>query len=334
MVRLSIVLSIVAIACGGGPSIALADLQRELQLARCQRLARCGVFRDDGSCMRFSRIVSDPSLAAAIAAGAALYDGERAKQCVDATAAQSCDLTTRDSHIAPKACAETFVGTLAGGMRCSIDAVCTSGTCDLPAVCPPMGCCVGACRPAQPPAKAGAACAKAHDCEGGLVCATDGRCRVAAAVGGECGSDRECGDALGCIGASSMMPGTCRVLPHVGEACPYLRCADENLRCDEALLSCVPVGLTGDPCSTLIECAAGLACDATTHLCVENPTLGMPCNNVCGGEAYCELEGPSAGTCVAPHANREPCDGYNQCASFYCEQGPIYDSCRDPYVCF
>jgi hypothetical protein len=106
------------------------------------------------------------------------------------------------------------------------------------------------------------------------------------------------------------------------------------LRCDGSLHTCVAVGLTGDPCPTSTECAEGLACDATTHMCRENPLLGAPCDNVCGGDAYCALEGPNAGSCVAPHANGEPCDGYNQCASFYCEQGPIFDSCKDPYVCF
>jgi hypothetical protein len=131
------------------------------------------------------------------------------------------------------------------------------------------------------------------------------------------------------------MPGTCRALPHAGEPCPYQRCADENLRCDDASThTCVPVGLPGDPCLASSECASAMECDATTHLCREFPALGMPCDNVCGGDAFCAFDTPTSGTCVAPLPNSSPCDGYNQCASFYCEQGPIFDSCKDPYTCF
>jgi hypothetical protein len=275
-------------------------------------------------------------LAGALAAHKLDYDGERAKQCVDATAKQSCDLTAHDSHVAPTACAQMFAGKVAGGDSCSIDAECASGTCELPATCPEKGCCVGACRPAQAPGKAGDPCAKAHDCVDGLVCGSDKMCHVPAAVGMPCGSDRECGDGLGCIGASSLMPGACRALPHVGEPCPYLRCAEENLRCDDTKThTCVTLGLTGDPCPASIECSSGLECELATHLCRELPTLGMPCDSTCGGDSFCSFDSSGVmGTCVAPLANMSPCDGYNQCASFYCEQGPIFDSCKAPYVCY
>jgi len=94
------------------------------------------------------------------------------------------------------------------------------------------------------------------------------------------------------------------------------------------------MGLPGDPCPSAIECSTGMECDATTKQCRETPTLGMPCDNACGGEAWCMFDRASRGTCVAPLPNTSPCDGYNQCESFYCEQGPLFDECRDPYVCF
>jgi hypothetical protein len=332
VLRARAIVAVVAAACSG-PVIRFEDLAQELQRARCEQRARCGLFPDAAACARYARVVPDPSLAAAIAAHKVAYDGERASQCVDALARQGCDLTTRDAHSGPAACAEMFAGTLAGGDACSIDAACVSGTCDLPALCPPTGCCVGSCRAAARPARAGGPCARPHDCIDGLVCARDGTCRTPAGAGEACGSDRECGDGLGCIGALSATPGTCRPLPHAGEPCPYLRCADLNLRCDDSA-RCVPVGLVGDPCPTATECSPDLRCDPATLTCREYPTLGMPCTGVCGGDSFCRLETDDAGTCVALLANTAPCDGYLQCASFYCEQGPLFDSCKDPYVCF
>jgi hypothetical protein len=334
MLRFGTLIGVLAAACGGS-SIAFSELDQALQQARCERLARCKLFPDEAACMAFFRIVLDASLTGAMAAHKVNYDGERAKQCVDATATKSCDLTAHDAHFEPAACSKMFTGTVAGGDSCSIDAECASGTCELPTDCPPKGCCVGTCRSTQSPAKAGGSCAKQRDCADGLVCGQDLTCRVPGHAGDPCGSDRECGEGLGCIGAITPMSGTCRVLPHVGEPCPYLRCAEENLRCDDTnTQSCVPLGLPGAPCPSSTECASGVECDATTHLCREYPTLGMPCDSICGGDSFCALDGTGAGMCVAPLSNTSPCDGYNQCASFYCEQGPVFDSCKEPYVCF
>jgi hypothetical protein len=335
MLRFGALLSVAVMACSGS-SIAYSDLDQELQQARCARFARCGLSPSEASCMASARIIPDASLAGAITAHKVDYDGQRAKQCVDAIAKQSCDLTAHDAHFEPEACAEMFTGKVTGGDSCSIDAECASATCELPELCPETGCCVGACRPAQAPGEAGAACAKARDCTQGLVCGADRTCHRQVAAGESCGSDRECGDGLACIGASSLMPGNCRALPHVGEPCPYLRCADVNLRCDDTKThTCVALGLSGEPCTISTECGSSLECDAATHLCRDVPTLGMPCDSTCGGDSFCAFDsGGVMGTCVAPFANSSPCDGYNQCASFYCEQGPIFDSCKDPYVCF
>lgn len=334
MLRFGALLSVAAMACSG-PSIAFSDLDQELQQARCERFARCGLFPDEASCMAYFRVVPDPSLVGAIAAHKVDYHGELAKQCVDATAKQSCDLTTRDAHLGIKACAEMYSGTLVGGASCSIDAECASGTCELPETCPELQCCTGTCRATQAAGKAGDSCAKTRDCVDGLVCGQDQTCRIPANAGDPCRSDLECGDGLGCIGAVLPTPGICRALPHAGEPCPYQRCAEENLRCDATTHSCVPVGLTGDPCPTSAECAINLECDAAMHLCREFPTLGMPCDGTCGGDSFCLIaDGAIAGTCMALLSNNAPCDGNQQCISAFCEDGPIFRSCIDPYVCF
>src|SRR6185295_12314480 len=111
-------------------------------------------------------------------------------------------------------------------------------------------------------------------------------------------------------------------------------CADENLRCDAITHSCLRMGLPGDPCQVSTECATNLECDVVSKVCREYPTLGMPCEGTCGGEAFCSFNGAEIPTCVAPLEDTSPCGSYIECASYYCEQGPIFDSCKPPYVCF
>ena len=325
-----------AMACGHPATVAYADLEQELQQARCEHLARCKLFPDEASCMAFSRVVPDTSIAAAIANHKIDYDGERARQCVDATAKQSCDITAHDAHLPPAACTQMYVGRVADGAPCFMDVECASGSCDVPvATCPEIGCCMGMCRATRPPGGAGDACSNQRDCRDGLVCGQDAKCHAPAAVGEACRVDHECGDGLACVGASGDIPGACRALPHVGEPCPFQRCADQNLRCDGDSHRCVAVGLPGDPCPKSTECSIDMECDATTHLCREFPSLGMPCDGTCVADSFC-APGPAggAGICLALLANNMPCDGDQQCLSAFCEDGPVFRGCIDRYVCF
>ena len=334
MLRSCALLLLAATACSSGPTLALSQLDPEIQRARCERLARCQLFPDEASCNAYFRAIPDASIAAAVAAHKLDYDAELGRQCVDALARQSCDLTARDVRTPPAACRAMYTGRVAGGEMCSIDAECASATCELPDNCPEAGCCVGACRPAQSPAKAGGGCAKDHDCADGLVCGVDLTCRAPGAADGACAADHECAESLACIGASGGTPGMCRKLPHAGEACGFQRCAEENLRCDDGSHTCVARGLPGDPCPTATECAINIECDTATHLCREYPTLGMPCNGKCIGDAFCRTDDTGAGTCIALLANNAACDGNQECVSTFCEDGPVFRSCIDPYVCF
>jgi hypothetical protein len=333
MLRFGALFSVAAMACSSGPSIASSELDQALHQARCERLARCGLFPDEASCLAYFRVIPDVSVAAAITAHKVTYDGERAKQCVDAIAKQSCDVTAHDSRTLAVVCEAMYTGAVAGGEPCAINTECASGTCTLPTDCPESGCCAGTCRPAQAPGKAGTACARTRDCAADLVCATDRTCHALAKAGEPCGSDRECGDGLGCINPLSTMPGTCRALPHAGEPCPYLRCADENVQCDEAKThTCVALGLPQAPCATAADCSPYMECDATTLKCRELPSLGMPCTTACQGESYCLL-GASGGTCSTPQANGALCESRNDCASNYCFVGPVFDNCTDAPAC-
>lgn len=333
MLRSGAVLSVVAMACGG-PSLGFTELGHELQRARCEHLTRCGLFADEPSCNAYFRDIPADSLAGAVAAGVVRYDGEQAQRCVDSIARQGCDASNLDGDVEPIDCLAMFSGTVAGGAACSINEECSSGTCNLPSECPSTGCCVGTCRPTQAPGKTGDGCGRATDCGEGLVCGRDLSCHIPAGDGSACGSNRECADGFGCVGQVAAMPGTCRALPHLGQACPYRKCAGENLRCDADSGTCVALGLPGDPCPTSIECSPYLECDRVTHTCRTYPTLGMPCLAVCGGDAFCSVDELGHGTCVAPRESSAPCDGYLECASYYCEQGPLFDSCKSQYVCF
>lgn len=327
-------LNILGSACGSSPSLAFADFDRELQSARCTRLARCKLFPDEASCESYVRLATDVSIAAAIDAHKIDYDGANAHECIQQVAQQSCDLSALDGRSPPAPCAGVFAGKLQGGEACSLDAECASGTCEQRQDCPESGCCVSACRPVQSSASDGGACAKDRDCQTGLICAKAQRCQKPAAAGADCNNDRECGDGLGCINPLSTMPGTCRALPHLGEACPYLRCAGENLRCDDAgTHTCVALGLPGAPCATAADCSPYMACNQDSRTCQELPSLGMSCTGACRGASFCLVDATGAGTCATPKANGAACESLSECASDYCFVGPVFDSCTDPPVC-
>lgn len=321
-------------ACGSSASTALGDFDEAVQRASCERLARCSLFPDVASCLSYFRLPLNVSIPAAVDAGKARYDAEQASDCIERAAQRSCDLTSGDLRAQVGSCGRVFAGTLPGGTACSLDAECASGTCTFPADCPESGCCTGACREVAAPGAAGAGCAKDRDCQGNLVCAKDKLCRSIGGAGDDCAADRECGDGLACIDPKPMMPGTCRPLPHLGEECPYLRCADEGLRCDSSgTHRCVALGLPGSPCASGADCSPYMECNPETRMCQATPSLGEPCTANCQGASYCLLDAGGNGTCVAPKENGAACESVNECASYYCFVGPVFDSCTDPPVC-
>jgi len=327
-------LILAAIACGGSP-VGYSEIDEAMELARCEHLVRCKLVPDEAYCHELLRVLPDPSISAAIAAHKIDYDGERARGCVDATASQGCDLAAGDAHTPPPACSEMFIGRVVDGDACSIDAECASGACVLPlATCPENACCVGACRATRASGGAGDACDNPRDCKSGLVCGQDRTCRAPGAVGEPCRIDRECRDGLACLGASSS-PGSCGPLPRAGEPCPYQRCAEENLRCDEGTHRCTAVGLHGDPCSTLADCSIDMECDLSAHVCREFPSIGMPCQGTCVGDSFCALDDTgTTGLCVALLPDNAQCGGDQECVSAYCPDGPIFRSCVPALVCF
>jgi hypothetical protein len=37
--------------------------------------------------------------------------------------------------------------------------------------------------------------------------------------------------------------------------------------------------------------------------------------------------------CRAPQSNAAPCTSDNQCATQFCEEGPLFDHCAEPALC-
>ena len=199
---------------------------------------------------------------------------------------------------------------------------------------PLAGCCAGTCKP-RLDSKTDGPCETSRDCAGDAFCGDDKACHPLAAAGQDCRSDADCQFGLACINPLSTAPGTCRAVGHAGEPCPYLRCADEGLRCEVATHTCVPVGLPGASCVDFRDCSPYMQCDAQALQCREFPALGERCDVGCQGTAWCARpSGAEVGTCAEPQENGAPCSANNECATFSCEEGPIFDSCQDAAICF
>jgi hypothetical protein len=321
----AVVLALVLAACGDNlAALPFAELDAARVAAECSRLARCGLFTDEATCLAYFRARPDADLAAAIDSGKVLYNPRAAEACIADLAARGCDLTAPDGRALPDSCARMFTGTLDLGEPCAFDAECVSSSCDAPA-CPRNMCCLGTCASTIPDGE----CNRDADCGPDRFCdAPAHTCHALADVGAECTADTQCAYGLGCIGATDLQPGNCRALPHLGERCPYQRCADLGTVCTNG--TCVAVGLPGSPCITGADCSPYAHCAADTQTCANIPVLGEPCNGSCAGEAYCDLE---TRLCTMPKPNDQPCSASDQCESLYCEEGPFFDQCSTPVLC-
>ena len=332
VVKRSIWVVVAAASACSSPSIRLSELDAAAQTAKCTRFVRCGLFASAEACDAYFRSPPASSYGPAQAAKRLDFDGESGQKCEDALAAQGCDLTARDVRVLPDACAAMFHGKVADGDMCSFDAECASARCDLPASCTEGTCCVGACGPSRPHGHVGAACDRTSECIDGY-CDADHTCHALGAADAMCTGDDQCGYGLACVSPSPSLPGSCKKLPHLGEACPYKRCADLGATCD-ATSHCVALGLPGASCTSYLDCSPFAECDVMHKLCIELPTLGMPCDLACAGESWCNFGGQPQGTCTAPQDNGAPCENSDQCLSQNCKPGPVFDSCADYPVCF
>lgn len=313
-------------ACGdNNTGIPFEELEAVANRARCDRLVRCGLFPDDGSCVTFFRKDPQVNLRAALERDIVRYDGASARQCEEALALVGCNELERDARVLPESCELMFRGTREDGATCAVDEECRSGLCDAPG-CPEGQCCTGTCG-RQRYAKLDEICVADLDCFPDAYCASTMTCQPLVGVGGECRSDRQCGYGLGCIGANQFMPGNCRKLPLLGEPCPYMRCAEIGAYCSGG--TCMARGLPGAVCESNADCSPFMEC-SESKVCAALPRLAEPCTSRCAGESTCNVD---TGRCEAPRADGELCTSGDQCESLVCVDGPAFESCIPAPVC-
>lgn len=311
------------LAACANPTLPFDDLEAALDEARCERLARCGGFPDADACAAFFRTRPDRDLKAAVSANITRYDAELGRLCVDALAAQPCDTTARAARVPPQACTYMLRGKRAEGAACEFDAECESRACTPTATCTPGMCCPGTCDAFGARGDEGEPCANTGDCAVDLSCSTEGVCVALAAEGDACFVDAQCDYGLAC--KTTTFPGECVVAAATGEACPEGRCAELGARCVDGTCRLAALGTS---CTDASQCTEFADCVGNT--CTAFPTTGQPCTSFCAGESYCEVD---RGMCFSLLQLEEPCGAANECASFHCAEGPVFDFCAELPLC-
>jgi len=330
--RRTVVSLLLLAACGdNAKGIELDELDMTRRAAECERYTRCGLFDDEDACNTFFRAAKDPNLFEQVSRGLIRFDPLAAEACNRAIAQLGCDVTDREVRILPDVCNHVLIGTLPTAATCVADRECASRHCSAPS-CGRDACCAGGCEAYAAPAHVGEACTDEIGCEAAAFCGRDLTCHVLGSLGAACDADDECAFGTACVGATEFQAGACRVLPKLGEECPYLRCAEIGARCSAEQM-CVPAGVTGASCTRDGECSRFYTCDPTSNQCVELPQLGMPCSGRCAGESFCDVVSGQS-VCIPPQPNAAPCTADNQCLTAYCEEGPIFDQCGSEAVCF
>jgi hypothetical protein len=263
------------VGCGG---IDISEFQDETVDARCEYLARCGLFPTANACRDYyaDRTVQSTSVVAAVDAGKVKYDEDLAEECLDDLRDASCSQTAGlDSS-----CEDIFTGTIADGGMCAFDAECVSRRCSVTDCA--EACCPGTCMPARPTPKIGEMCT--FVCVDGAYCGSDSICHAVLAKGAACDDPFACGDGLYCSGLTVMMAGTCTALPKTGEACTE-QCLEIGDYCDG---TCKKVGLDGAVCTSDEQCSRYYPCDDTGHCALPASEMGLPNGSTCSSSPQCE----------------------------------------------
>jgi hypothetical protein len=309
---------------GGGGSIPIEELGPELREAFCARLVRCGLVDTEASCAELVDL-NDEEVQAGVAAGTVAYDGEAARECLDAFASASCDASAESARVDPPACAEAVRGTVADGGGCEANVECISGDC-MTTSCQ-MACCPGTCATTVADAAVGSSCAAAP-CVEGAYCDATMTCRTLIGVDQACNGNFECGYGLYCEQTSG--PGVCRDAPNRGDSCPVGLCADLGDRCDEGTMTCVALSAAGGPCTDLFSCQAQLVCGSATTTCIEPPAVGQPCpDGACESAGWCDANM----MCLADKPDGQMCTGSGECASDFCNIFATPSVCAAEPIC-
>lgn len=324
---------------GDGPVDLVCDLMREA----CERQVECGhalVNNNPGgveACLAEQRCESVGDL---LALPNLELDPAAVEACIAALAAASCgELAAQGLEIDAR-CSQYVVGTLGEGEACHGGIV---SDCAPDLACEfEDGACPGTCVVPPAPCHEGS-------CGADAFCAADGACEPRVALGEACDettvgfgnlSERVCAAGGHCqdsVCVADLGPGA----PCSGQdvhACGdgACMCADPD-DCDEdADLTCNPVRVAGEPCSSAFECADGLFCDFYAgSRCTARAQAGAACNDSFGAcvhplvcvDGTCGDE-PADDTEVPLLAEGDPCVDGGACplgTACTCDDGDCQD---------
>jgi hypothetical protein len=286
----------------------------------------CGLIDDAATCRSIDPDADiDADLLAAVEAGKVIYHPDKARQCLNGIGA-TCDANAFTDNAAQAACEATFEGTVAAGGQCAMNEECRSRDCDIPAC--PDACCQGTCvgdTPVRSPV--GGTCESSSQCIDSYCDFQTSTCAAYKPTGAACTSSSQCAIG-GCVDS------ICIELPGPGEACsPNLggaNCGDLGYTCSTTSMTCVPYGLTGDPCATSRECSPLYLCGPAAT-CALRPRLNETCDPAASGcidSSYCE---PTTSVCTTPKPDNSPCMDDNECTSDNCDFD--LNICTTPPIC-
>jgi hypothetical protein len=308
-----LVFAIAVLSACGGDDISLDDLLDEARDESCSYYVSCGLIDDLATCRALYDGNLDPDLLAAVDAGKVIYHGDKARECLDGINGDSCDRNSLFNNEAEAACDATFEGTVGAGGQCALDEECKSRDCNIPDCL--EACCQGTCVGDAPVLSGiGGACESSSDCSDGYCDFNTSTCAAYKPLGAACTSTGQC-EVGGCVNQ------VCSTLPGPGEACGMTvgsSCADIGYTCSTTSMTCVPYGLTGDPCTSTRDCSIFYTC-GTTGTCQLRPRLGEACDpqtTGCIDNSYCE---PATNTCTAPKPDNSPCMDDSECVSDNCD---------------
>ncbi len=170
--RLHLLAVVLGLAACSDDSISFENYPAAVRDADCKLLVKCHEIESLDAC-RKANIGLDIHISASVQAiidmGKAKFDGVKAKQCLDAIANESCDLTSQSARVQPAACRELAGGTVHADGACASDLECISQNCNVPTC--NMACCQGTCVGDTKPgdAKLGESC-MINTCVAGTHC--------------------------------------------------------------------------------------------------------------------------------------------------------------------
>jgi hypothetical protein len=330
---------VLALACSSESdtenNVSIEDAPRVLSRAACAALESCfgssyTLFLGGEDCETSVRDQFEEALdsaASAIEAGKLQYSERRLQACADSVRRAGCDF---ELAFESPTCLGALDGTVELGGDCSSTQECRGA-----AFCKSAGTCPGTCM-----ARSGLAsvCEDSSECERGLDCTRERRCRPPAALGAACGGDGEPDNCKGglCIGADAEadVSGECQRASEVFSATAGEPCLLNGTLCADGLVCTITAGGAAPETACAARVASGAAC-----------RVAIP--DQCPAEEYCAVAaGQLEGTCIqrprvseacapGPFADSDPvCAPFTRCENGTCRaRQRLGGSCQSDDVC-